>query len=58
MLAGLGTATPASGDVGAAGALPIGVLVGFVCFAATSHIKRMLHIDDSLGVFSERGYDM
>ena len=51
MVAGLGTITPASGFVGPAAALLIGVAAGGVCFVATNFIKRTLRIDDSLDVF-------
>ena len=55
MVAGLGTITPASGFVGPAGALVIGIAGGLVCFLATNYIKRSLKIDDSLDVFSVHG---
>jgi Amt family ammonium transporter len=55
MVAGLGTITPASGFVGPAGALVIGVSAGLVCFAATNYLKRVLRIDDSLDVFPVHG---
>ena len=55
MVAGLGTITPASGFVGPAGALIIGLAAGFVCFVATIFIKRKLKIDDSLDVFPVHG---
>jgi Amt family ammonium transporter len=55
MVAGLGTITPASGFVGPAGALIIGIAGGFVCFWATQFIKRKLEIDDSLDVFPVHG---
>jgi len=55
MVAGLGTITPASGFVGPAGALVIGLSAGLVCFAATNYIKRTLKIDDSLDVFPVHG---
>ena len=55
MVAGLGTITPASGYVGPAGGLVIGIAAGFVCFVATSYIKRTLKIDDSLDVFPVHG---
>jgi Amt family ammonium transporter len=55
MVAGLGTITPASGYVGPAGALAIGILAGCVCFFATQFIKRSLKIDDSLDVFPVHG---
>ena len=51
MVAGLGTITPASGYVGPAGALVIGIAAGTVCFFATNFMKRTLKIDDSLDVF-------
>lgn len=55
MVAGLGTITPASGFVGPAGALVIGVSAGVVCFSATMWLKRVLKIDDSLDVFPVHG---
>ena len=55
MVAGLGTITPASGFVGPAGALVIGVSAGFICFNATMFIKQKLGIDDSLDVFPVHG---
>lgn len=55
MVAGLGTITPASGYVGPAGALLIGLTAGVVCFYATQIIKRKFVIDDSLDVFPVHG---
>ena len=55
MVAGLGTITPASGYVGPMGALVIGGTAGIVCFFATSYMKRVLHVDDSLDVFPVHG---
>ena len=55
MVAGLGTITPASGFVGPAGALVIGISAGYICFLATNYIKRSLQIDDSLDVFPVHG---
>ncbi|WP_438862879.1 ammonium transporter [Neptunicella sp.] len=55
MVAGLGSITPASGYVGPAGALLIGLLAGVVCFYATQLIKRKFKIDDSLDVFPVHG---
>jgi Amt family ammonium transporter len=55
MVAGLGTITPASGYVGPAGALIIGIVAGFVCFIATQFLKRVLKVDDSLDVFPVHG---
>ena len=55
MVAGLGTITPASGYVGPAGSLVIGLIAGVVCFFATQIIKVKLKIDDSLDVFPVHG---
>lgn len=55
MVAGLGTITPASGFVGPAGALIIGLLAGIICFNATLMIKQKYKIDDSLDVFPVHG---
>lgn len=55
MVAGLGTITPASGYVGPAAALVIGLSAGVICFFATQLIKRKLIIDDSLDVFPVHG---
>ena len=55
MVAGLGTITPASGNVGPLGALIIGLSAGLVCYFATQYIKRTLKIDDSLDVFPVHG---
>jgi len=55
MVAGLGTITPASGFVGPAGALVIGLVAGVVCFLATQAVKRKFKIDDSLDVFPVHG---
>lgn len=55
MVAGLGTITPASGYVGPAAALVIGLSAGVICFFATQFIKRTLIIDDSLDVFPVHG---
>ena len=55
MVAGLATITPASGYVGPAGALIIGIAAGVVCFAMTNFLKRTLKIDDSLDVFPVHG---
>ena len=55
MVAGLGTITPASGFVGPAGAVVIGLTAGIVCFYATNTIKHVLKIDDSLDVFPVHG---
>jgi Amt family ammonium transporter len=55
MVAGLGTITPASGFVGPAGALLIGLTAGVVCYSATTFLKHTLKIDDSLDVFPVHG---
>ncbi|WP_026913512.1 ammonium transporter [Perlucidibaca piscinae] len=55
MVAGLGTITPASGNVGPMGALLIGVLAGYVCFNMTQIVKKRWQIDDSLDVFPVHG---
>jgi Amt family ammonium transporter len=55
IIAGLGTITPASGFVGPAGALVIGILAGIICFNAVIWIKQKLKIDDSLDVFPVHG---
>lgn len=55
MVAGLGTITPASGFVGPAGALVIGISAGIICFYATNAIKQKFKIDDSLDVFPVHG---
>lgn len=55
MVAGLGTITPASGYVGPAAAVAIGLCAGVVCYFATQYVKRVLRIDDSLDVFPVHG---
>ncbi|TDG12116.1 ammonium transporter [Seongchinamella unica] len=55
MVAGLGTITPASGSVGPAAAVVIGLSAGVVCYFATNWIKNTLKIDDSLDVFPVHG---
>ena len=55
MVAGLATITPASGTVGPAGAMLIGLLAGSVCFYATQMVKSYYEIDDSLDVFPVHG---
>ena len=55
MVAGLGTITPASGFVGPAGAVIIGLAAGVICFGATQLLKRKLKIDDSLDVSPVHG---
>ena len=55
MVAGLATITPASGTVGPAGAILIGLLAGVICFYATQAVKSYFKIDDSLDVFPVHG---
>jgi len=55
MVAGLGTITPASGFVGPAGALVIGITAGILCFNAVLYMKTVLKVDDSLDVFPVHG---
>jgi Amt family ammonium transporter len=55
MVAGLGTITPASGSVGPAAAVVIGLSAGVICYFATNWIKQKLKIDDSLDVFPVHG---
>ena len=55
MVAGLGTITPASGSVGPAGAVVIGLSAGVICYFATITLKNRLNIDDSLDVFPVHG---
>jgi Amt family ammonium transporter len=55
MVAGLGTITPASGSVGPAAAVLIGLSAGVICYFATMTIKQVLKIDDSLDVFPVHG---
>lgn len=55
MVAGLGTITPASGSVGPAAAVVIGLSAGVICYFATNWIKNKLRIDDSLDVFPVHG---
>ncbi len=54
-IAGLAAITPASGFIGPAGALPIGIAAGIVCYAATALVKRRWRVDDSLDVFAVHG---
>ena len=54
-VAGLATITPASGFVGPAGALIIGLVAGMLCFFAVTYVKNTLKIDDSLDVLAVHG---
>ena len=55
IVAGLVAIAPASGYVGPAGALLIGIAAGTACFWTTVLVKRRLLVDDSLDVFSVHG---
>lgn len=55
MVAGLGTITPASGSIGPAAAVVIGLSAGVVCYFATITLKNVLRVDDSLDVFPVHG---
>jgi len=55
MVAGLGTITPASGSVGPAAAIVIGLSAGVICYFATNFLKNALKVDDSLDVFPVHG---
>ncbi|MGH8800695.1 MAG: ammonium transporter, partial [Casimicrobiaceae bacterium] len=50
-VAGLVAITPASGFVGAAGALVIGIAAGIGCFFAATTVKGWFRYDDSLDAF-------
>jgi Amt family ammonium transporter len=55
MVAGLGTITPASGSVGPAAAVVIGLSAGVICYFATNLLKNAMKVDDSLDVFPVHG---
>jgi Amt family ammonium transporter len=55
MVAGLATITPASGFVGPAGGVALGLVGGIACYRAVDLIKRRIRIDDSLDVFAVHG---
>ncbi|MCH9697243.1 MAG: ammonium transporter [Gammaproteobacteria bacterium] len=55
MVAGLGTITPASGYIGPAAGLCIGLTAGIICYFATALLKQKLRIDDSLDVMPVHG---
>jgi Amt family ammonium transporter len=54
-IAGLATITPASGFVGPAGALVIGLAGGALCYVMVAVVKQRCKIDDSLDVFAVHG---
>ena len=54
-IAGLAAITPASGSVGPVGAVIIGAVSAFVCWAACAKLKKRFNYDDSLDVFGVHG---
>jgi Amt family ammonium transporter len=54
-IAGLAAITPASGTVGPAGAVAIGLASGLLCYYACVGLKAKLGYDDSLDVFGVHG---
>ena len=53
-IAGLVGVTPASGSIGAMGAICVGVVSGAACFNFCTYVKEAIGTyDDSLGVFGE-----
>jgi Amt family ammonium transporter len=54
-IAGLATITPASGFVGPAGGLVIGLIGGGLCYVMVGLVKQRYKIDDSLDVFAVHG---
>jgi Amt family ammonium transporter len=55
VVAGLATATPASGLVSPAGGVLLGAAGSLVCYAAVDLVRHVLKIDDSLDVFAVHG---
>jgi Amt family ammonium transporter len=54
-IAGLATITPASGYVGPAGGICLGLAGGLLCYCAVIFVRRNSGIDDSLDVFAVHG---
>jgi len=54
-VAGLVAITPASGFVGPAGSMAIGVAAGVICYWGVTGLKRMLNQDDALDCFGVHG---
>ncbi|MBV9261763.1 MAG: ammonium transporter [Pseudolabrys sp.] len=50
-VAGLVAITPASGFVGPAGSMAIGVAAGVICYWGVTGLKRMIGVDDALDCF-------
>ena len=54
-IAGLATITPASGYVGPAGGIVLGLAGGFICYYAVNLIKKQFGVDDALDVLAVHG---
>jgi len=54
-IAGLAAVTPASGFIGPMGGLAIGIASGWLCYIASTSVKRKFGYDDSLDVFGVHG---
>jgi Amt family ammonium transporter len=54
-IAGLATITPASGYVGPAGGIALGLAGGVLCYICVDIVKKRLRIDDSLDVLAVHG---
>jgi len=54
-IAGLATITPASGFVGPAGGICLGLAGGVLCYLAVDVVKSRLGVDDSLDVLAVHG---
>jgi len=54
-IAGLATITPASGFVGPAGGIGLGLAGGFLCYFAVDIVKSRCKLDDSLDVLAVHG---
>ena len=50
-VAGLVAITPASGFVGPAGSMAIGIAAGIICYWGVTGLKKMLGVDDALDCF-------
>jgi Amt family ammonium transporter len=54
-IAGLATITPASGYVGPAGGICLGLAGGILCYISVDIVKKRFRIDDSLDVLAVHG---
>ncbi|HWA22234.1 MAG TPA: ammonium transporter [Caulobacterales bacterium] len=55
VIAGLATVTPASGYIGPAAGVAIGIAASIVCFVAVRLVRQKVRIDDALDVFAVHG---